>query len=285
MNSQIRSFFRISIYFSWVLISLPIQAVSLALRLPFARRFPLIVHRVCTRITGHRVQVRGKQIKDGPVLFVSSHCSYIDISVLGSIIQASFVAKAEVASYPIFGWCARLSRCIFVDRRARFASKQAEEMIQRLRAGDSLILFPEGTSSDGNRVLPFRSALFKVAEFEIDGAPVTVQPVSLAYTRLDGIPLGRHLRPFFAWYGDMEMASHMWQMVGMGRLTAVLEFHPPVTIDQFGSRKELAAYCQAKVAAGVATALAGRPQEPAFLPKPRPAPERLPAPSVAELSS
>ena len=281
LNSRIRSFIRISLYFSWIFIGLPIQATALVLRLPFAKRFPMIVHRVCTKIMGQRVQVRGKQIKRGPVLFVSNHSSYIDVSVLGSIIQGSFVAKAEVASYPIFGWCARLSRCIFIDRRARFAVKQAEEMMNRLANGDRLILFPEGTSSDGTRVLPFRSSLFKVAEVRIDDQPLTVQPVSISYTRLDGIPIGRHLRPFFAWYGDMEMASHMWQMVGMGRLTSVVEFHPPVTIDQFASRKELALYCQGKVASGVATALAGRPQELA-LPKPSASPHNLTAGSAAE---
>src|SRR3546814_6911519 len=83
-------------------------------------------------------------------------------------------------------------------------------MTRRLEAGDDLVLFPEGTSGDGNRVLAFKSALFSVAERRPQGEPLTVQPVSIAYTRLDGLPLGRYLRPFFAWYGDMELGPHLW---------------------------------------------------------------------------
>jgi 1-acyl-sn-glycerol-3-phosphate acyltransferase len=94
--------------------------------------------------------------------------------------------------------------------------------------------------------------------------------VSLAYTRLDGIPMGRHLRPFFAWYGDMEMFSHLWGIVGVGRATVVLEFHKPVSVRDFADRKALAAHCQAVVAAGVSSAISGRPQ-PAIVPNGGPA--------------
>src|SRR3546814_4926008 len=97
-------------------------------------------------------------------------------------------------------------------------------MTRRLEAGDDLVLFPEGTSGDGNRVLAFKSALFSVAERRPQGEPLTVQPVSIAYTRLDGLPLGRYLRPFFAWYGDMELGPHLWHAIGLGRVTVMVEF-------------------------------------------------------------
>ncbi len=131
-------------------------------------------------------------------------------------------------------------------------------MTDRLEAGDDLILFPEGTSGDGNRVLPFKSALFSVAERRPHGEPLTVQPVSVAYTALDGVPMGRYLRPSFAWYGDMDLAPHMWESAGLGRLTVVVEFHPPVTFEEFASRKAMADYCQTEVAQGVSAALSGR---------------------------
>ena len=95
--------------------------------------------------------------------------------------------------------------------------------------------------------------------------PGMMRDLALAYTRLDGIPMGRHLRPFFAWYGDMEMFSHLWGIVGVGRATVVLEFHKTVSVRDFPSRKALAAHCQAVVAAGVSSAISGRPQ-PALLP-------------------
>ena len=87
---------------------------------------------------------------------------------------------------------------------------------------------------------------------------MTVQPVSIAYTRLDGLPMGRYLRAFFAWYGDMDMASHLWQAMGLGNLTVVVHFHAPVSWDEFGSRKALTDHCHRMVAGGVAAALSGR---------------------------
>ena len=276
-NAPVRSFVRLSLYIVWILVMIPAQAVALLLRSKLADRLPIIVHRVVTRLIDAKVTVKGEQCKEGAVLFVSNHASYADISILGAHIRGSFVAKAEVAKWPLFGICAKLSRTVFVDRRARYARQQAEEMKRRFQKGDRLILFAEGTSSDGNRVLPFRSSLFATAEIEVNGGPVKVQPVSIAYTRLDGIPMGRHLRPFFAWYGDMEMFSHLWGIVGVGRSTVVLEFHKPVSIRDFPDRKALAAYCQAVVAAGVSSAISGRPQ-PVILPN-GPAAEAAAAPA------
>ena len=194
------------------------------------------------------------------MLFVSNHVSYTDITVLGSLIVGSFIAKAEVAGWPLFGWLAKLQRTVFVDRRVRSTAAQRDAMTRRLAAGDALILFPEGTSGDGNRVLPFKSALFGAAERSRELAAITVQPVSIAYTRLDGMPLGRLLRPFFAWYGAAELAPHLWSMVGMGTVEVVVEFHPPTFLADCGSRKALARYCHARIAGGMAAALSGRPQ-------------------------
>lgn len=285
--SNIRAFLRLSGYLGWVGIIIPVQIVSLLLKLKLARRFPMTAHRVCARLLGIKLVTVGKPLKQGPVLFVVNHTSYADISVLGSQLEACFVAKAEVAKWPIFGFCAKLQRTVFVDRRPRFAAQQAEILKNRLSDGDNLILFPEGTSNDGNFVLPFRSALFSAATIRIDDEPVTVQPVSLAYTHLDGIPMGRHLRPFFAWYGDMELASHLWQFCGIGRSRIEMRFHEPVTIDQFKNRKEMAAWCQAVIAAGVSESLTGR-EQPVDLPAPKAAKPRtadtakqLPDPSAA----
>jgi len=222
--------------------------------------FPVWYHRRCCRLLGFRVVRRGKPVPDGPVLFVSNHCSYLDITVLGSLVPASFVAKTEVGQWPLFGALAKLQRSVFVDRQSFRAVKQRDEMSARLEAGDSLILFPEGTSSDGNRVLPFKSSLLSVAELEPGGQPLTVQPVSIAYTMLDGLPMGRYLRPFFAWYGDMDLVSHLWQWAGLGRLTVVVRFHEPVTLARFSSRKALSEHCYVVISRGMSEALAGRRQ-------------------------
>ena len=270
--SHVRAAVRLAACMAWFAVLIPVQAVNLALRLNFARKWPVSVYRVFNVLLGIKLAVAGKPEKTGPVLFVSNHTSYADIPVLGALLEAGFVAKAEVASWPIFGLCAKISRTVFVDRNPRLAVRQAELLKERLSAGDNLILFPEGTSSDGNFVLPFRSALFSAAATRIGDKPVVVQPVSVAYTHLDGIPMGRHLRPFFAWYGDMEMAGHLWQFLGIGRSRIEVRFHEPVTIDRFASRKELSAWCHAVIAAGVAGSLTGRDQ-PAGPPPPLPAGE------------
>jgi len=276
MISRVRAAWRLAAYCIVTPLCMLVQALALALNLPFQRSFPLWYHRRICRIMGLRVETRGELSAATPTLFVSNHVSYLDIEVLGSLIKGSFVAKAEVRRWPIFGWLARLQRSVFVERRAGRAAESRDEMTERLAAGDSLILFPEGTTGDGNRILPFKSALFSVAEQRIGDQPIAVQAVSVAYAKLDGMPMGRYLRPHVAWYGDMELGGHFASVFGLGTVTVVVEFHPPVTIDQFRDRKALAAYCFAQVARGVVSALSGRPQ--AELPPP---PSQLaPVPSL-----
>jgi lyso-ornithine lipid O-acyltransferase len=260
MGSPTLRLARLALYFVWTLSLMPVQALGLALRRRWTSTLPVFYHRWCCRILGFRTRVIGTPTAERPVLFAANHISYTDITVLGSVIPGSFIAKAEVAAWPFFGWLAKLQRSVFVDRRMRSTATQRDAISQRLAAGDALILFPEGTSGDGNRVLPFKSALFGAAHIGKDFPPVIVQPVSLAYTRLDGMPIGRVYRPFFAWYGTVDLAPHLWSMLGLGTVEVVVEFHPPTFLSDCGSRKALAAYCYARIAGGVASALFGRAQ-------------------------
>ncbi len=275
MGSPTLRLARLALYLFWTLGLMPVQGIGLALRRPWTRKLPAFYHRWCCRILGFRVRMIGSPTTRRPALFASNHISYTDITVLGSLIPGSFVAKAEVAGWPFFGWLAKLQRTVFVDRRVRSTASQRDAMTARLAAGDALILFPEGTSSDGNRVLPFKSALFSAAETMEQIEPIVVQPVSIAYTKLDGIPLGRLLRPYFAWYGTTELTPHLWSMIGLGTVEVVVEFHPPTSLADCGSRKALARYCHGRVAGGLAAALSGRPQPvpepPAAAPRQTPA--------------
>ncbi len=261
MGSPLRAFVRIGAYLSLTFFLMPVQMIAVSLGSEFAVKLPLFYHRLCARILGFQIRVHGRIEREGPVLFACNHTSYTDIAILGAILPASFVAKAEVASWPLFGILAKLQRTVFVARRGPKAAAQRDEMIRRLERGDNLILFPEGTSSDGNAVLPFKSALFSVAQVRPNDSPLRVQPVSVAYTRLDGMPIGRALRPYFAWYGDMTLAPHFWELAGLGHATVDVVFHPPVTIDAYENRKQLADACFAAVAYGVSAANAGRLDE------------------------
>lgn len=276
MGSPVLAVCRLASYLVLTLALMPVQLLLVAIGWRRAAvAFPRFYHRCCVWILGFVVERHGEMTAHPSSLFVVNHCSYLDITLLGATIPGSFVAKAEVAGWPLFGWLAKLQRTVFVERERRTsAAAQRDEVGRRLEAGDSLILFPEGTSSDGNRILPFKSALFSVAERRIDGRPLTVQPVTIAYVRLDGMPIGHALRPLFAWYGDMDMASHMWRAAGLGDCTVSIEFHPPVTIEAFGSRKALAEHCRRVVADGMTRAIAGRWPD---APPPRVAPSELPA--------
>jgi lyso-ornithine lipid O-acyltransferase len=267
LGSPYRSTWRLGSYLVFAVAIASLQFVVLALGGRFAGVLPMIYHRVCCWLLDLHIEVRGTMSAARPTLFVCNHTSYLDISVLGSLIRGSFVAKTEVANWPFFGFLAKLQRTVFVDRQRRATThRQRDHLMRRLDAGDNLILFPEGTSNDGNRTLPFRSALFGVAERRVasgkrEPLPLTIQPVSLAYVRLNGMPIGRSLRPYFAWYGDMDLFSHLWRVAGLGRIVVVLEFHPPVTLAEFASRKGLSEHCQRMVAEGVAAAIVGRREE------------------------
>jgi 1-acyl-sn-glycerol-3-phosphate acyltransferase len=256
---------RLAVYASLTLALMPLQLVLVLLRSRLAERFPVFYHRLCCRILGFDVVTVGEISRTRPTLFVSNHTSYLDIPVLGAALPLSFVAKAEVASWPGFGWLARLQRTVFVDRKRGTTHRQRDGLQTRLDAGDNLVLFPEGTSNDGNRVLPFRSALLSVAERQTAGRPLVVQPVSVSYTALNGIPLGHSLRPLLAWYGDMTLGGHLWRFCRLGRVRVVVEFHPVTTIGDFPSRKELTRHCFELVATGVSRALAGQTGQPRVL--------------------
>lgn len=254
-GSSLLGTLRLAGYLGITLALSPIQLLLLALRLPARNRLPRFYHRLTCRIIGLDVEVRGRMSRAAPTLFVSNHTSYFDIPVLGSLIVGSFVAKTEVGSWPVFGWLSKMQRTVYVDRRRGTTHRQRDDLQMRLDAGDNLILFPEGTSNDGNRVLPFRSALLSVAEREGKHGPLTVQPVSVTYTRLGALPMGHRNRPYLAWYGDMTLGDHLWQFARLGTARVVVEFHAPVTIADFRSRKELTHHCHTNVATGVANAL------------------------------
>ena len=253
---------RLALYSALTLVVLPIQMLALALGARLSSHLPLFYHSLCARLLGFRVRTRGTPLRKGSVLYASNHASYFDIIVLGSLLRGSFIAKSEVKSWPVFGLLATLQRTVFVERRRARSKEQANSIADRLSAGDRLILFPEGTSNDGNRTLPFKSSLFAaVKPFQTETphhSDLRIQPVSVAYTRLNGMPMGRGLRPFYAWYGDMDLLPHLLNALALGRVDVEVEFHEPVDPAKFSDRKELAVYCQSIVANGVSRALAGR---------------------------
>lgn len=244
--------------FAWTVVLIPAQFAAVALRLPIGRAIPVMYHRALSRMLHVRIDTDGEPA-DRPVLFVANHSSWLDIVVLSTIAPLSFVAKSEIAGWPGVRILAKLQRSVFVERRRGRTGLSRTEIGERLAAGDNIVLFAEGTAGDGNHVLPFKSALFAAAETGPGGREPWVQPVSIAYTHLDGLPLGRRDRHLMAWYGTMSLGSHLWNLLGHRRGRAQVTLHDPIRPSEFPSRKELAAHCQRVVSQQHARALAGSP--------------------------
>lgn len=248
---------------------MPVQALLVRISPPAARRFPHWYHRMVCRLLGIRLHIQGS-VTPGPVLLVSNHTSWLDIPVLSAVAPVSFVAKSEVSRWPFVSSLARLQRTVFVNRTKRIAvGDTANEMARRLAQGDALVLFAEGTSTDGNRVLPFQSSLFAAAKSvsktgeagaSAECPAAVVQSVSIVYARLHGVPLGRADRPLVGWYGDMEMQTHAWELLKAGPLDVLIHISDPIPLRDYSSRKDLAEQTETAVREGVVRTLRGRSQ-------------------------
>lgn len=212
--------------------------------------------RTCTTICGLTVSVRGTPNTDAATLLAANHISYLDIIVLGAWAHARFVAKSDVADWPVFGRLAKMADTVFVTRDRRAAAKDSKKLTRLVEQGECLILFPEGTSSNGRSVLPFRSALFAAADPSKCADDVRVQPVSIAYT-VDAVgrPLSGALGDCYAWYGDMTLFGHLMTVFGLKGASVELTFHPSIRPQAFGDRKALAAAVEHSVRKGLQASL------------------------------
>ena len=246
---------------------MPVQWAAVALRRPLRRRIPVLYHRTICALLGVRVRVLGAPLNAHPLLIVANHASWLDISVITSAAPVVFVAKREIASWPFFGWLAKLQRSVFVDRERRHKTGDVNaEIAQRLAEGDPVVLFGEGTSSDGNRVLPFRTALIGAARDALAAAEhvqqVWIQPLSVAYVNFQGLPMGRHRRPLAAWYGDTNLIPHLTEICRRGAIDVVMTWGEPIAYNGGTDRKALARTLEASVRHLTVTALRGRATEP-----------------------
>jgi len=242
-----------AVIFSMAAVFAPLQYLLNRVGGRTAQVLPRLYHRVMVRLIGLNITVVGTPEVAGPTLFVSNHVSWLDIPILGAVLPASFIAKREVGRMGAFGTLARLQRTVFVDRERRSEARaQTDEIAARLAEGGNLILFAEGTSTDGSVVLPFKSALFAVAEGR--DAALRIQPMTIAYKSIHGLPLTRGTRPLIGWYGDMDLVPHFLTILGLGQIGVEVRFHPPVDVAAFPTRKHLANHCYEAVRHGLLAA-------------------------------
>jgi 1-acyl-sn-glycerol-3-phosphate acyltransferase len=260
---MLRALLTAAFFFSMTPLLISVQWVLGKLGLPGWGFIASNYYRVLTYIVGIRVRVVGEPVRDRAVLLVSNHVSWADILVIGSIMPVAFIAKAEVRRWLLVGITAELQRTVFVDRTRRQQTGDAiAEIVQRIAGGTSMVLFAEGTSSDGNHVLPFRSALIGAAR-EVGArseSGILVQPMSIAYTAINGIPMGRQYRPIIAWYGDLDFMPHIKGLMDSGAVDAVVTYGEPVMADGSTDRKAMAKALESTVRGMAAVTLRGHPR-------------------------
>ena len=266
ITNTARAVLRLAVLLLVTFLLIPVQWLALKLGSGLADRVPGFYHRIMLALFGVRVTERGRPAAGRPLLIVSNHVSWLDIPVLSGRTPLTFISKSEIADWPLVGLLARLQRTVFVDRARRAATREVgDEVAGRLATGLPVVLFGEGTTGDGNRLLPFRSALLGAAREAAAGGSEAglVQPVTIAYVGRAGLPLGRAGRPFVAWYGDMELAPHLMGLLRAGPFEAVVAWGEPEPMGPARGRKALAARLQARIHEALLEANTGRAPVPA----------------------
>ena len=253
--------------FAMIVLLAPLQLVSIAFRWRLQQVIPHIFHTVLCAVIGIRIHEVGERSKTAPLLILSNHASWLDILVIGAKTPVVFVAKSEIARWPLFGWLAKMHRTIFVERERRQSTgATAREIGDRMVSGDAVVLFAEGTSSDGIRVLPFRSALVGSVHHALGESThhdkVMVQPMSLAYVGFGGLPVGRALHERIAWYGDVDLVPHLVGILTSGAIDVTVTWGEAVAYDMSADRKQIARHAENAVRQMTTAALrAGPPQK------------------------
>ncbi|MEY4721342.1 MAG: hypothetical protein RIQ46_1067 [Pseudomonadota bacterium] len=212
------------------------------------RRLSIAAWRLLLGGFGVRVSTFGQPVPEAGI-YAANHVSWLDIAVLGRHLDAGFVAKAQVARWPVIGLLASRYGCAFVDRERRGSvAGQASTLRARIDGCRPVILFPEATTGPGHGVLPFRSSLFAAVG---EGVGAMVQPVAIVYRRLDGMALSPAEMRRVAWLDDDALLPHALAIAAAGGVAAEIHFEAPVAA---GCRKAVARHCQQVIAARLAGA-------------------------------
>jgi lyso-ornithine lipid O-acyltransferase len=237
----------ISLHCIWLLLFV------LAKPSPYPRFFIRVWYKFILWLFGVRVQLHGKRLKpqQHQIFYVSNHISYLDILVLGAYFPCFFVAKADIASWPIFGFLSKIGGTIFISRNRAVVKQQAEKLETALQQGNHLCIFPEGTTSNGQQILPFKSSLLQPLYATTNTISLAIQPLSLRYTSINGRKLlNQNQFDKIAYYGDHVFGSHSWQLLKLRRIGVRINIHPHITLDQNLKRKDLCSKVEAIVQHG-----------------------------------
>ncbi len=235
-----------------IAISIPIQIICNTIGFKLKKLYPLFFYQLIKITIGINInfnKAKFNKRKNG-VLYIANHVSWFDIICLGTLLNARFVAKKEVSKMGIFGFLAKLSNTFFIDNENKIKIIEYNNFIRKkLQKGENFIIFPEGTTSDGNGIINFKSSMLECAFDESN--QLNIQPISICYSKLNNIPMGIYLRRNIAWVGDTSMVAAMANFLRSGRITVDIIFHELMSISNFKNRKELASYCENQILSGL----------------------------------
>ncbi len=241
----------------FALLTIPVVVLQVILMLfhkgKGAYILPYFWQRCVCKIFSVKVKIIGDPQKEKQTIYISNHISYLDIPVIGSILPTSFVAKKDVASWPVFGFLSKLQQTAFISRDRADAVKGKQTLNTMLHQGKSLVIFAEGTSTDGREVLPFKSSLFAVALQE-NLPDIYIQPITLKmHTTNKKEITTQDDRDLYSWHRDMDMplGPHLWRFAQSCGAEISLNFHPPIKASDFSDRKTLAKACHNTVSNGL----------------------------------
>ena len=239
-------FLRLIIYLLLTLALLPFQFITVFIIKNYTYIIPYFNHKICLRIFGIKIKTFGNISINSPILLISNHASYLDIIILGSLFKTSFIAKKEISKWPLLGILAKLQNTIFIDRRVSSLKNQENQIIKHLNEKKNLVIFPEGTSSDGNRVLPFKSSLFNIFERNLN-SKIFIQTMTIVYKKINGASLNRIDRKNITWHSDMDLITNIFNVLKKFNIEIEVIFNEKLLPGKEYDRKKIALYCWRKI--------------------------------------
>lgn len=255
--SNLRAAIKVATIFAVLLILLPPYILTFPLGTSFRRAFSYPFFKICLFCNGITVTIKGKKPSKEANFYISNHVSYLDIPLLATIVDGIFVAKADVSKWPIIGMLAKLGRTQFVSRKAIDTLKERNEISKRLKSGEKIFLFPEGSSSNGQELLDFKPGLLSTALLPSTNNQMVIQPLSIIY----GPGQDQDHRDQYAWYGDMDLTPHVWNLLkAKNKQEVVIIFHPQTWPSSFQDRKILAQWAHSQIKSGLEAELNNYPE-------------------------
>ena len=250
--SILRLIFILFILIFIIAVSIPTQILFNIAGFKLKKLYPLFFYKVIKIVLGININFDKAKLnkKYNGVLYIANHVSWFDIICLGTLLNARFIAKKEVSKMGIFGFLASLSNTFFIDNENKNKIIEYNHLIRKkLKEGENFIIFPEGTTTNGNGIINFKSSMLECA-FD-DKRQINIQPISICYSKLNNIPMGIYLRRNIAWVGDISMVAAMANFLRSGRITVDIIFHEIMSSNNFKNRKELTVYCENQILSGL----------------------------------